>query len=176
MLLGELPHPTRPPALRRSVTPRGRGFPETTLCPATPYMGAARLSLTVHDVAGGSEQCCDPPTGAVPWIVPPVRFRCSRALSPSGEPESTPFAVAVPECRVRDRRSHTAGTSSLVAPPDPGSCEDDSKSRDGPGDKNGLLHGERERRRALLVSLPLARLALEGGGFAPCTATAETGE
>ena len=61
-----------------------------------------------------------------------------------------------------------------MAPAVLGVCEGGSKSRDGPRGKNRLPHGESERRRALLPSLPLALLAAEEGGSAPCTAPADT--
>ena len=94
--------------------------------------------LPFHGGGGGSEQCCDPrlpdPTRGLSR-----RFnsRCSRALSPSGERESNPFAVVVPECRTRGRCPRATGASLLVAPAVLGVCEDGSKSRDGPRGKTG---------------------------------------
>ena len=55
--------------------------------------------------------------------------RCPRTRSPTGERDSNPFAVVVPEYRARSNR--TTGASLLVAPTDPGLCRDSSNSKNG---------------------------------------------
>ena len=99
--------------------------------------------------------------------------RWSRALPSIEGRELNPFAVIVPECRTRGHCPRATGARLLVAPTVLGVCEGGSKSRDGPRGKDRLPHGESERRRALLPSLPLALLAAEKGDSAPCTAPAE---
>jgi len=65
----------------------------------------------------------------------------------------------VPDYRVRGRRPRTTGASLLVAPPDPGVCEDGSATE--------YVVGRIKRvRTRLLSALPLALVALEDGGSA----------
>ena len=173
---GKLPRPTRslPPCGGRLLL-EGGAFPQRHCAPRPRAWTRPGFLFPFHGPGSGSEQCCDPrlrdPSRGLSR-----RFnsRCSRALSPSGEREFNPFAVVVPECGARRRYRRTTGASLLVTPAVLGLCEGGSKSKDGPRGKNRLPHGESERRRALLPSLPLARLALERGGSAPCTATADT--
>ena len=137
-------------------------------------MDAARLPFPVHGPGSGSEWVLRPAlTGPVRGLSRRFNSRCSRALPPIEGRESNPFAVVGPECRTRGRRPRATGASLLVAPAVLGVCEGGSKSIDGPRGENRSPRDESERRRALLPSLPLASLTAEGGGSAPCTATAD---
>ena len=82
--------------------------------------------------------------------------RWSRALSPSGERESNPFAVVVPECRTRGRCPRATGARLLVAPAVLGVCEGGNKSRDGPRGKTGC-HTVNVNEDGCFFPLPTAR-------------------
>ena len=84
-------------------------------------------------------------TGPVPWIFLPIYVPVDGSC--------------VPDYRVRGRRPRTTGAGLLVAPPDPGLCEDGSATE--------YVVGRIKRvRTRLLSALPLALLALEDGGSA----------
>jgi hypothetical protein len=84
--------------------------------------------------------------------------RCSRALPRNGD-GIEPFAVVVPEYRVR--RYRTTGVGLLATPTDPDLCED--------GSSLGFVSADvKSSRTRFLPALPLAspKLALEDGGSA----------
>ena len=101
----KLPCPTRslPPCGSRSLL-EGGAFPHRNCAPRPRAWARPGFLLPFHGGGGGSEQCCDP---RLPDLCRELsrRFnsRCPRALSPSEERELNPFAVVVPECRVRGR-------------------------------------------------------------------------
>ena len=107
----------------------------------------------------------DCPAGLIPGVL---------ALYPqAGNGKLNPFAVVVPERGTRRQYRRATNAGLLAASTDPDVCEDGSKSTAGSRGKNRSPRGESEQRRALLPALPLASLAAEEGGSAPCTATAE---
>ena len=100
-------------------------------------------------------------TGPVLWIVPPVSFPVFSRSTPTWGHRGSGMCSrsSFPSVGCEAVGPRTTGASLLMAPTDPGLCEDGSNSLPRDGRKKTF-------RTCFLSALPLASLALEDGGSA----------